>query len=217
MRVCIPPRAILSGWWRVVPLLLVCSIVPLHAQSSPARTRGAELTGFGMYTFLTPDYGGLPDSGFTVGGDFTKLYKFTSLSLEFRYKNAVGPTVGENTLGGGPRFEYRWTRVHVYADLLGSTGTITFSNKNARGSYGKGFNGSVVYTYGGGVDYDLSGGLAVRFDYQSEHWDLEEKPEILLFPNALSVGIVLRVRFPHDRSRWNSGWDADLHGARLKR
>jgi hypothetical protein len=36
----------------------------------------------------------------------------------------------------------------------------------------------------------------VRFDYQSEHWDLEEKPKILLFPDALSIGIVWRGGFP---------------------
>jgi opacity protein-like surface antigen len=155
-----------------------------------------------MFTALTPDYGVQPNAGYTVGGDFTKIFKFTALSLEFRFKDADGPTVRETTTGGGPRFEYRWTRLHLYADLIASVGTIDFADKNARGSNGTGANGSVVYTYGAGVDYDLTGQWAVQFDYQSEHWDLEEKPKILLFPNAFSVGIVYHLRFPKDRSRW---------------
>jgi hypothetical protein len=155
-----------------------------------------------MYSNVTPDYGIEPNTGFTVGGDFTKLFKFTSLSLEGRYKNTVGPNVGERTVGGGPRFEYRWTRLHFYVDLLASTGRITFADKYARGSNGTGANASVVYSYGAGADLDLSGQWAVRFDYQGEHWDLEEKPKILLFPNVFSVGIVYRVRLPGDRKRW---------------
>lgn len=183
-------------------LLFVLSIGNLSAQSLPARTRRAEFSAFGMYSSVTPDYGIEPNVGFTAGGDFTKLFKFTSLSLEVRYKNAVGVNVGETTAGGGPRLEYRWTRLHLYGDLLAGAGKITFANKYARGSNGTGSNGSVVYSYGAGADLDLTGQWAVRFDYQGEHWDLEEKPKILLFPNALSVGIVCRLRFPRDRSHW---------------
>ena len=183
-------------------LLLIFSIGNLWAQSLPARTRRAELSAFGMYSNVAPDYGIEPNVGFTAGGDFTKLFKFTSLSLEVRYKNTVGVNVGEITAGGGPRLEYRWTRLHLYGDLLASGGRITFANRYARGSNGTGANGSVVYSYGAGADVDLTGQWAVRVDYQSEHWDLEEKPKILLFPNALSVGIVYRLRFPGDRSRW---------------
>jgi hypothetical protein len=203
------------AWWilrngvrTALCLLLVSSFAPLGAQSAPTRTRGAELTGFGMYTFLTPGYSSSqPNSGMTVGGDFTKLFKFTSLSLEFRYKNTAGVNVGESTLGFGPRLEYRWTRVHLYADFLTSAGIITFANKLSRGSFGEGYNGSIVYTYGGGLDYDVSGALAVRFDYQDEHWNLNENPPIVFFPNAMSVGVVYRLRFPHDRSHWDSGWN----------
>jgi hypothetical protein len=171
-------------------------------QSLPARTRSAEFTAFGMFTSLDPDYGPYVNPGFTVGADFTKLMKFTSISLEARFKNAPGVEVGEKTAGGGPRFEYRWTRIHLYADLFASAGRITFANKYARGSNSTGYNGSVVYTYGGGIDYDITGQWAARFDAQSEHWDLEEKPKILLAPTALSVGIIYKVRFPKDRSRW---------------
>jgi outer membrane protein with beta-barrel domain len=198
-----------ARWWiwraghgTCVALLLWFSSAALRGQSLPARTRSAELSAFGMYTNLTPDYGIQPDFGYTVGVDFTKIFKFTALSLELRYKDADGPTVREQTLGAGPRFEYRWSRVHLYTDLLASGGKITFADKNARGSNGTGANGSVVYTYGAGVDLDLTGQWAVQFDYQSEHWDLEEKPKILLFPNAFSVGIVYHLRFSKDRSRW---------------
>jgi hypothetical protein len=190
------------GCWVTLALLLTLASAPMRGQSLPARTRSAELTAFGMFTSLEPDYGPYVNPGFTVGGGFTKLMKFTSLSLEVRYKNAPGVEVGEKTAGGGPRFEYRWTRIHLYADLFASAGRITFANRYARGSNSTGYNGSVVYTYGGGIDYDITGQWAARFDAQSEHWDLEEKPKILLAPTALSVGIIYKVRFPRDRSRW---------------
>ena len=197
-----------KNWvWQVVRcagclLVLFFATDDLWAQSLPARTRRAEITAFGMHSTANPDYGIEPNVGFTAGGDFTRLFKFTSLSLEFRYKNTVGANVGERTIGGGPRFEYRWTRLHLYADLLGNGGKITFANKNARGSFGTGYNGSVVYSYGAGADLDLNGQWATRFDYQGEHWDLQEKPKILFFPNTFSVGIVYRLRFIGDRSRW---------------
>ncbi len=174
----------------------------LMGQSLPVRTRSAEFTTFGMYSSLTPNYGPELNYGFTAGGDFTKLYKFTSLSLELRAKDANGPTVGEKTLAVGPRFEYRWTRVHAYMNLFVGAGKITFADKYARGSNGTGQNGSVVYSYGGGMDYDITGQWATRIDYQGEHWDLEEKPKILLFPNVFSIGIVCRLRFARDRSQW---------------
>ena len=197
--------------------LLVCPCTALRAQGLPARTRAAELTAFGMYTILAPDYGAQQNFGITTGGDFTKIFTNTALSLEFRFKNTDGSTVGEQTLSVGPRFDYRWPRLQLYADLLVGAGEIKFANKNTRGSNGTGFNGSVVYTYGIGVDYNLTSQWAMRFDGQSEHWDLQEKPKVLLFPRAFSMGIVYRLRFAKDRSRWNHGWNANLRSARLRR
>jgi hypothetical protein len=198
-----------APWWSLraglgacLALLLVFCSVVLRGQSLPVRTRSAELSAFGMYTTLIPDYGVQPNVGYTVGGDFTKIFKFTALSLEFRFKDAFGPVVREQTIGFGPRLEYRWTRLHLYGDFSAGAGNIYFADKNARASNGTGANGSVVYTYGGGADLDLTGQWAAQFDYQSEHWDLEEKPKTLLFPNAFSVGMVYHLRFRKDRGRW---------------
>lgn len=206
-----------SGFGIALFSLLIFPCMTLRAQGLPARTRAAELSAFGMYTILAPDYGPQQNFGLTTGGDFTKIFTTTSLSLEFRFKNTNGSTVGEQTLSVGPRFDYRWSRAQFYVDFLAGAGEIRFANKNTRGSNGTGYNGSVVYTYGVGVDYNVTSQWGMRFDGQSEHWDLEEKPVVLLFPRAFSMGIVYRLRFAKDKSRWNHGWNADLRSARLKR
>lgn len=208
-----------AQWTILASLVIVTSLASTRAvaQAEFTRTRAAEFSGFGMYTLLTPDYGSALNNGYSVGGDFTKFFKFTALSLEFRFKDTYGPTVGERTTGGGPRFEYRLKRVHLYGDFLVSTGKITFANKNDYGSFGKGYNGSVVLTYGGGLDYDLSPQWSLRFDLQGEHWDLHETPDILLSPTAWSVGIMGRVRLPKRKSQSGSSWKADLRSASLKR
>jgi hypothetical protein len=172
----------------------------LRAQATPVRSRAAELSGFVGYTNLTPDYGGGHNSGITIGADYLKYLRWLSPSLEVRFKTAPGGVaVGERTFGGGLRLEHQISYFHPYVDFLVSSGTITFVNKAYLGSNGTGSNGSVVYSYGGGVDYDFANQWAARVDFQGEQWNLDEVPAITLTPKVLTVGVVYRFRFKKDR------------------
>jgi len=75
-----------------------------------------------------------------------------------------------------------------------SKGSISFAQKSYIGSNGAGSNGSVVYSMGGGVDYDFADQWAVRVDYQHESWNVNQNPTVTLSPSAFSLGVLYRIR-----------------------
>jgi hypothetical protein len=187
-----------------ITLIMLFASAPkqIWSQAAETRVREAGLSVFGGYSLLSPDYGPTKNSGFFVGGDYTWFKRFLSPSLEVRVKVAPGDTVGERTYGGGLRVEHQFARFHPYADFLVSSGTITFANPRAIGSVGPaGYNNSVVYSYGGGVDYDFTNHWAARVDFQQESWDLEEIPDVTLAPRVLSLGVNYRFSFGRDGFR----------------
>lgn len=191
-------------WLMLLSTVLVCLTVlapdQLGAQATPVRSRAAELSAFVAYTNLTPDYGGGHNSGITLGANYLKYLPWVSPALELRFKTAPGgAAVGERTFGGGVRLEHQISYFHPYVDFLVSKGTITFANKAYLGSNGTGSNGSIVYSFGGGLDYDFAEQWAARVDYQGEHWDLNETPAITLAPKVITVGVLYRFRFKKDR------------------
>lgn len=165
----------------------------LSAQAAPTRSRAAGASAFVTYTWLDPDYGS-SGSAVTVGGDYTRFFKLISPSVEARYKTGSGAAVTESTFGGGVRVEHQIKYFHPYADFLVSYGLISFAEKNYIGSNGNGSNNSIVYSFGGGLDYDFADQWAVRVDYQSERWNLQSVPNVMLTPNAYSAGILYRFR-----------------------
>lgn len=181
-------------------MLSLLILVPnrVQAQATAARSREAGLSAFVAYTRLNPDYGPAVN-GVTVGGDYTRFFKYISPALEVRFKTSSTISVAERTFGGGVRMEHQFRYFHPYADFLVSSGTITFAKKNYIGSNGTGSNGSIVYSYGGGVDYDFADQWAARVDYQQESWNLNETPSLTLAPRALSIGVIYRIRLHRDQ------------------
>lgn len=179
----------------VATLLLLLLPARMSAQATAARSREATLSAFGMFTHLTTDYG-QPVKAITVGGDYTRFFQVLSPAIEFRYKDSSMGTVSEKTYGGGIRVERSFSYFRPYADFLISKGTINFAQKYYYGANGTGTNGSVVYSYGGGVDYDFADQWAVRIDYQQENWNVNKTPPVVtLTPRALSFGILYHFRF----------------------
>lgn len=176
-----------------VVCLLALAPNRMNAQATAARSREAGLAAFGAYSRVTTDYY-IPGNGFTVGADYTRFYKFISPAVEARFKYGSDGPIGERTFGGGIRAEHQIKYFHPYADFLISSGTITFSNKNFIGANGTGSNGSVVYSVGGGVDYDFADIWSVRVDYQHESWNVNKSPVVTLTPSALSFGVLYRFR-----------------------
>lgn len=168
----------------------------LSGQAAPTRSREAGASAFVTYSRLDPDYstGG---NAVTVGGDYTRFFRFISPSIEGRFKTGSGPAVTETTFGGGIRVETQIKYFHPYGDFLVSDGLISFAKKEYIGSNGKGSNNSLVYSFGGGVDYDFADRWAARIDFQSESWNLHSVPTVTLTPRIYSVGILYRFRMGH--------------------
>jgi len=175
----------------LMPLLLLPARI--SAQATAARSRNAGLTTFVAYSRVNPDYD-IAGHGITVGAAYTYFLKFLSPSVEVRYKNAHARAVNESTFGGGVRVEHPISYFHPYADFMVSKGSISFAQKSYIGSNGAGSNGSVVYSMGGGVDYDFADQWAVRVDYQHESWNVNQNPTVTLSPSAFSLGVLYRIR-----------------------
>lgn len=173
--------------------LLALAPSKINAQATAARSREAGMSVFGMFSRVWPDYS-TPGNGFTVGADYTRFFKWASPSLEARFKKADAAAVNERTIGGGIRVERSFSYFRPYVDALVSSGTITFAGKNYIGANGTGTNGSIVYSLGGGLDYDISDQWSFRADYQHESWNVNKTPVVTLTPVALSFGVRYRFR-----------------------
>jgi len=167
----------------------------LQAQANPAASKTADISVFGTYSRVSPDYGPQTNNGYTFGANYTRyMHWFVNPSLEFRAKIAPGTTVDEKTFGGGIRVERQFKKFHPYADFLISAGTIDFQfpNIDVRGKLYKS-DDSIVYSTGGGLDYDITSQWAAKADYQFEHWSLGTNQT--LTPGVLSFGVVYRIPF----------------------
>jgi opacity protein-like surface antigen len=170
----------------------------LSAQAVPIREKKAELTTFATYTHLTPDYGPQNNSGVSFGIDYARYLKFVTPALEFRVKIANGETVDQKTYGGGIRVEHQWDRFHPYGMFLISAGYINYHFRTPPiMSNGKPYlsDSSVVYGYGGGLDFDVTQNFSARGEFQAENWNLGGYTPITLAPSMWSLGVVYRIPF----------------------
>jgi hypothetical protein len=170
----------------------------LEAQATPAASRQGEISVYGAYSRVWPDYGVEKDNGAIFGAEYTRfMNSLLNPSLELRGKVVSGPNVNQRTWGGGIRGVHRFRNFYPYIDFLVSAGTIQFDRPfiDARGKLYTSDN-SIVYSAGGGVDYDITRHFAARVDYQFEHWNLGTNQS--LTPEALSIGAVYHLT-PHNR------------------
>jgi hypothetical protein len=195
--------ALIRQTFTLILFAMVVSLIPegtakLRAQATPIREKKAELTTFLTYTHVTPDYGPQNNNGVSIGIDYARYMRFVTPALEFRVKIANGATVDERTYGGGIRVEHQWSRFHPYGDFLISAGTINYHFKNPPiTSSGKPYlsDSSVVYTFGGGLDYDVTQNFSARGEFQAEKWSLGGYTPITLAPTTWSLGVVYRIPF----------------------
>ena len=185
----------------LILFFIVVSVVPhgvmrVGAQALPVRTKGADISVFGTYTRLWPDYGPQKNNGATFGAFYTRYLRWFSPGVEFRVKIADGETVDEKTYGGGVRVEKPIGRFRPYADFLISAGTINYHFRappikpNGQPYLS---DSSVVYTYGGGLDYDLTKSFSARAEFQGENWSMGGYTPITLTPKMWSFGLVYRL------------------------
>ena len=190
---------LLKAIWIVTTLLATAGTI--HAQARPTAQKTGDLSVFALYTRLTPDYGPTDNNGVTFGLDYTRYTSWwVKPSIEFRTKIANGTTVDERSVGGGFRAVKPIGSFHPYVDFLISAGSINFHQSDPYIlENGKPYtsDGTVTYSFGGGLDVDVWRSFAVRGDYQFEKWYLDKNPAtpFHLTPTGWSIGMIYRIPF----------------------
>lgn len=171
----------------------------VHAQAEPTANQPLRLSVFGGPTGTYTGFRGGKNGGITLGADLTfqTVPRFKP-SFEIRGTAPVisGHLDRQLNFLLGPKVEYPWHSFHPYADFLFGRGQITYLN----GGYFYNnllylSSGTAVYSFGGGVDYDLSTRWAVKADFQLQHWSTPIAPYGTIYPKATTFGVVYHFNF----------------------
>ena len=193
-----------------------------NAQVVPAiKGGGSQINVYGLYTLVKTDFNSTVDyppknpppgcendacgwnQGFAAGADFRLgRFVFGQPALGVRYTYSAGSSFGkQRTFVVGPELHYIYKRFRPYGDFLIGPGNITYQTGQT--------DNSIVYEFGGGVDYHKNHILNFRMvDFQYQLWDLGNhyyppgfspgQPgyyiDTKLKPYTLSFGVLFRVR-----------------------
>ncbi|NYF50749.1 outer membrane beta-barrel protein [Tunturiibacter gelidoferens] len=176
-------------------LFLTLSLAPdAFAQSSPAATQQLQLSAFVGGTGTFTNLAGGKNLDITAGADITLLsFRLFRPAAEIRgsYPIDEGTISSQKNFLVGPRVEYPLGRLHPYANFLVGRGAIDY----LRGGYIFGNvryinSNTLVLSPGVGLDYNLTHHLAVKVDFQYQHWDTPAVPSGSIRPKAITLGAV---------------------------
>jgi hypothetical protein len=168
-----------------------------RAQATETAVEAIRLHVFALGSYDRPEYGAYRGAGgFAVGGaaGFTvpRLRRIEP-ALDICYTYATNQAVKETVFSGGLRVAYNVARFHPYGDLLVGAGNINFKQTNpAYPDYTH--DDSLVYTYGGGVDVDVTRSVGLRFDLQEQRWRFSYRSPAF-YPKQASIGIRYQFHF----------------------
>jgi hypothetical protein len=139
-------------------------------QSISTASKGAEFSVFGGYMPTQTDYGYHTYKGYSAGADFTIFPRFfLAPSFEVRGNIAQNQPVTEKTVLVGIRLQREMGRLHPYGNFLIGGGELLFHPAPSPDYTGE---RSRVYSYGGGINIDVTRHFAAKFDFQQQSWDL---------------------------------------------
>lgn len=177
-------------------LALISSLLPVPysalAQSTPTATQQLELSAFVAGTGTLTDLSGGKNLGITAGVDISVLH-FHRFKPAFEVRGTYpvdgGAISSQKNFLLGPRVEYPIGRLHPYADFFIGRGGIDY----LRGGYVFGdvkyiSSNTLVYSPGVGLDYNLTHSLAVKADFQYQHWDTPAAASGSISPKAFTLG-----------------------------
>jgi len=162
-----------------------------RAQASPVAFKSNDISVFGGYASVRPDFVPGWQTGETVGLDMTNLKSLLAPSLEARLNVSDGKLVNERTYLFGVKSQLAFfRRYHPYANFLVGIGDIHY-NFAQPGQYSG--DNSTVYAVGGGVDVDVYNHFALKADVQGQHWNLGHN--LIFEPAVVLVGVAYKVPF----------------------
>ncbi len=163
----------------VLPSLLATGNARGQATSASAD-RKADLQVGGYYVFVSPDYTPPHFPGF--GGYVTYDFKpHWGVEANIRQANTTASDkVSERTYEIGARYVLRRGPFNPYVRVSCGRGVFNFPYNVANLAYN-------LYSFGGGLDYNLVPSINIRGDYEYQSW--MNFPPHGLKPQAISIGI----------------------------
>jgi opacity protein-like surface antigen len=181
-----------GGWnWVVAAVLVILFGLPVEKASGQAVPTASKSIGFSVYgaaSEIDPDYGAPTNYGFLLGGAVSRHTRFIDVTIEPRFGDTWGQTVGQRYFLGILKFERAvgpHDRIHPYAGA--GIGYGIFKYELAGFS-----DNSTVYAIDFGADVDVHGDLGVKVDWQYQFWDLGYETNGFT-PHGFAVGLVYRV------------------------
>ncbi len=166
-----------------------------EAQASFTATQPLGLSAFGGGTGNWTNLEGGRNLGITAGVDLAlPTYRRFRPVLEVRATHAVanGQIDAQKEVLGGLRVERQYTRWHPYVDFLAGRGQLDYQNGGfTYGAYTYLSSTTVVYSIGGGVDFDISRHFAIRGDFQAQHWDTPFPSTTTIIPVVVATNRLL--------------------------
>ena len=97
----------------------------------------------------------------------SRLASCTFVRARGNYRRGLLPLLNTAALWPSRKSDLR-RNFHPYADFLFGAGHIFFTQPPAPGYRS---DKSVVYSYGGGMDFDVHGNFAAKIDFQAQSWN----------------------------------------------
>jgi len=196
-------------FWSSLPLALLLATTALFAQDVPTISKASDVAVFGGFVSANTAYtdGSVypndPGKGAFLGMDFTRYFHLpVAPSLEGRANVVQGPYINEHSYLGGLQVQGNiFDRFHPYGDFLAGYGSILY-NRPAVPGYTH--DNSLVYSYGGGVNLDVTRNFQAMLDFQAQSWKIGNNATEKFSPIMFSIGFRYVIPFgPHLSARYN--------------
>lgn len=176
------------------------------AQALPVADKASDISAFVGVGHVKTDYGKDTNDGVTGGVDFTRYFRRLPVdpSIEVRGSFVPSSAVTEKVILGGLRLTYDLRRFHPYGDFLAGGAEITFHPDPYAGYTG---DRGRIYSFGGGINFDVVHNIALMVDFQQQSWNLGKNivlqpnnSNFTLSPKLLVIGVNYRIPFrTHNR------------------
>jgi opacity protein-like surface antigen len=150
---------------RPMLIALLCLSTLAHAQSTPTASRAGDLQIGGGFVFAKSDYNFIPITLYGGAGyiDFAKRAHWGGEFDFHQTKSSSDSTVYERTYEIGPRIFLQRGPLVPYAKVMYGRGVYNFHDSYANVAYN-------MYTFGGGLDYEVRRSINLRADYEFQTW-----------------------------------------------
>lgn len=182
----------------VAALMLVSGLVCAQ-QALPTATQRLQLSAFGGFGAVFTGLASGRNIDVLAGADLglTPIRGVRPV-LEVRgaYPIARGDVDAQKSILGGARAEFLVThRARPYADFLVGRGEVHYNGGYQFGNQIYLLSTTNVYSFGGGVDYDLTEHFAVRIDGQFQKWGYAPTISGNMYPKSVNALLVYRFGF----------------------